>query len=75
MKIIQRGHLPENVPVRLTCRRCHTLFEFEVREATYTSDQREGDYYHIACPLCSRQCFVSALSVRTRQNIQQEEHL
>jgi RNase P subunit RPR2 len=56
MKIIERGHLPEQKPYRVTCGTCRTIFEFEQREAKVTRDQRDGDYVSIACPVCQTKC-------------------
>jgi RNase P subunit RPR2 len=54
MRIIKEGKLPEEILKRLTCSHCHTEFEFAMKEAKYNSDQRDGDYYTIPCPLCCR---------------------
>lgn len=61
MKIITEGELPETRPIRTTCRSCRTLFEFTPAEATRVSDQRDGDYYRVTCPLpgCHKEVTVS----------------
>ena len=52
MKIIKKGSLPEEKVKRITCRKCSTVFEFQLNEARYNIDQRDGDFYSIDCPLC-----------------------
>ena len=54
MKIIERGTDPKTVPIRATCNHCRTVFEFHPIEAKYNSDQRDGDFYSIDCPVCKR---------------------
>lgn len=52
MKIIERGTDPQSTPIRATCNHCKTVFEFHPIEAEYTSDQRDGNFYLIGCPVC-----------------------
>lgn len=54
MRIIRQGKLPEMELFEVTCDRCKTLFEFEKVEAKITSDQRDGDFMTIDCPLCHK---------------------
>lgn len=54
MKIIKRGTDPKAEPLRATCNNCQTVFEFHPIEAKYSSDQRDGDFYSIACPVCNQ---------------------
>jgi RNase P subunit RPR2 len=56
MKIIKEGLIPEEVVYRTTCTKCDTEFEFSEKEAKVTSDQRDGDYVSIPCPLCKNEC-------------------
>jgi len=58
--IIKRGELPKDRIYRCTCYNCYTEFEFTQEEGTYHSDQRDGEYLTIACPLCNRNCHASA---------------
>jgi RNase P subunit RPR2 len=60
MKIIKRGQVPGNEVYRLDCNHCHTEFEIEAKEAKYNSDQRDGDYLSIECPICKTVCTVQA---------------
>lgn len=55
MKIISRGTIHEQVPHQSMCRHCYTVFEWMTPEARCHSDQRDGDYYSIPCPVCSRE--------------------
>lgn len=62
MKIITKGELPDTKPYRATCRKCSTVFEFFRGEAVYESDQRDGDFLRITCPLsgCKESVTVKA---------------
>jgi RNase P subunit RPR2 len=53
MKIITKGQIPGERIHRATCNHCGTVFEFSQKEATIQSDQRDGDYMTILCPLCN----------------------
>lgn len=52
MKILKMGERPEDKIHHGTCYRCHTEIEFSRSEGTITSDQREGDYVSVNCPVC-----------------------
>ena len=52
VKIIQRGTLPSEREYQSMCRKCGTVFEWVAAEGTVHSDQRDGDYITIGCPLC-----------------------
>lgn len=52
VKIIVRGDDKAARPIRTTCRECKTVFEFLKTDARYVNDQRDGDFYHISCPVC-----------------------
>ena len=62
MKIITPGRIPENIEIRATCNHCKTVFEFTPKEATIRSDQRDGDYYEVCCPMCVKLVTKDALS-------------
>lgn len=55
MKIIHKGTDPATKPVLAQCRRCNTQVEFMPNEATYVSDQRDGDFYSVDCPVCNNE--------------------
>jgi hypothetical protein len=55
MKIINRGTPPETKPMRMECNHCKTVVELLPPEARYVSDQRDGDYYSLKCPVCARE--------------------
>lgn len=59
MEIIKKGELPAEKLYTLTCRYCSTEFRFKQGEAKRISDQRDGNYLSINCPLCHRQCTQS----------------
>jgi hypothetical protein len=52
MKIIHQGTDPDTIPQVGTCTHCRTQVEFLPHEATFRSDQRDGDYYELGCPTC-----------------------
>lgn len=53
MKIIRQGIDPAKQTVEVECNRCRTVIEFLPIEAKYVSDQRDGDFYQIDCPVCN----------------------
>lgn len=53
MKIIREGTDPAKKAISASCNRCRTEIEFLPVEAKYVSDQRDGDFYQIACPVCN----------------------
>lgn len=58
IKIIKRGQKPENKIYQGECYRCKTVVEFPMGAAKYNSDQREGDFLSVVCPVCSHQITV-----------------
>lgn len=60
IQIIQRGVLPAAVRYKTECRHCNTIFSFLKSDAHLTEDQRDGDFYTIKCPVCSKDHHISA---------------
>ena len=60
IQIIQRGVLPAAVRYKTECRHCNTIFSFLKSDARLTDDQRDGDFYTIKCPVCSKDHHISA---------------
>lgn len=60
IQIIQRGVLPAAVRYKTECRHCNTIFSFLKSDAHLTGDQRDGDFYTIKCPVCSKDNHISA---------------
>lgn len=52
MRIIKEGKPPKEKLLTATCRNCKTEIEFAMKEASYISDQRDGDFVSINCPIC-----------------------
>lgn len=44
--------------LKTKCRSCNTEFAFLPLEAKLHFDQRDGDFYAIACPVCKAQVTV-----------------
>lgn len=60
MEIISRGQIPTKL-ITTKCHNCDTVFRFNKRvEANYISDDRDGDYYSLRCPLCREPVKVDA---------------
>lgn len=64
MRIIRQGTIPEHRQIETTCNNCDTVFEFQPIEAKYNNDQRDGDFYSIACPTCKHTCNVTKYEYR-----------
>lgn len=59
MKIIERGTPPSEKPIEGRCSNCRTIFEFMQNEAKLICDQRDGNYWHLNCPVCKHTVSVS----------------
>lgn len=51
VEITKRGQLPGAKQYRGFCHNCGTEFKFLASEAREHSDQRDGDFLSITCPL------------------------
>ena len=60
VNIIKRGTPPREKIYAITCYKCKSEFTFQSDDATYNSDQRDGDYFSIYCPVCTTLCTKSA---------------
>lgn len=65
VEIIRQGQIPEEQVFEATCTNCKTHFRFKRKEAKYVSDQRDGDFLEIPCPLCSKTVYKSPSSPNT----------
>jgi ribosomal protein S27E len=54
MEIIKRGVIPEERVYYAKCGYCESELRFRRSEAKYVSDQRDGDYLVVKCPVCSK---------------------
>lgn len=66
-EILVMGKLPGENKHRARCKYCGTVFRFLRSEATYESDQRDGDYLAIKCPLCKTSVSVDVKASRERE--------
>lgn len=69
VEIIRPGIIPEEQPYQATCRHCFCEFRFNMGDAKYNHDQRDGDYLSIGCPTCARQ-----VTAQVRRLDAQREH-
>lgn len=60
IEVIERGNLPEDQPYDATCNHCRSKLRFLRKDAKFTSDQRDGDFLTIACPVCSHPVHTAA---------------
>lgn len=56
IKILKQGRLPEEVTYKFTCGHCRTEFTAQAKDGKVQSDQREGSWLEVACPLCHHKC-------------------
>ena len=52
MEIINRGKLPSERVYTATCTNCGSVLRFTHAEATHHSDQRDGNFVSVKCPVC-----------------------
>ena len=68
MKVIKHGNLNYNKPwagLEVSCERCKCVFILDENDKPkFNSDQREGDYYEIACPTCKGSVTFSRTTCR-----------
>lgn len=57
MRIIKRGERTEDKKYRVICNKCHTVFEFQHREAEYHTDRGEAVLI-VKCPVCKNRVGV-----------------
>lgn len=56
IKILKQGRLPEEVTYKFGCHHCQTEFTAQAKDGKVGSDQREGTWLEVACPLCHHKC-------------------
>lgn len=60
IEVIRRGHLPENDQFDVQCTHCKSDLRFQRKDGRFTSDQRDGDFLTIDCPVCNHAVHVAA---------------
>jgi hypothetical protein len=55
IKILKQGRLPEEVTYKFGCNNCATEFTAQKKDCKAGSDQRDGPWLEVACPLCNKQ--------------------
>lgn len=58
IEILKKGTLPKDKVYIIECDYCTTSFKFNREDARYNSDQRDGDFLSILCPLCEGYCTI-----------------
>lgn len=64
MEIIEKGIIPEERTVFAKCHNCKTKFSFLEGEGKKHSDQREGTWFEIGCPLCFKRVIAYPCPIR-----------
>lgn len=59
MKIIKRGKLPSEGEAEWTCRNCQSAIKSKRSEGKFESDQRDGDFVRVSCPVCGHEKCIS----------------
>jgi hypothetical protein len=52
MEIVKRGNPPSERLYEGACWACNTVIRFQRGEAKYSSDQLDGDFLSMPCPVC-----------------------
>lgn len=60
MKIIRKGVIPSEKEHECMCSKCKSIFTFTEREAQLRSDQRDGDFFELNCPVCGNKIYKDA---------------
>jgi hypothetical protein len=56
VEILKKGKSPLELTYDHTCKICKTRFRFAYSEGQRMSDNRDGDYLTIDCPICKNIC-------------------
>lgn len=65
MKVIFYGRAKEETKREIWCPNCESLMEATIAElGPVNYDQRDGDYYVITCPVCSKKIYLNVDAVR-----------
>lgn len=59
IEVIKVGTVPENRRVVGTCSNCHSALRWQAKDGVDKSDQREGDYNEVTCPVCGQKVYGS----------------
>jgi hypothetical protein len=60
VEIISRGVLPSEKTYETTCPNCGTWLRLNRGEDKFTSDNRDGDFLTISCPVCNVPVYTQA---------------
>ena len=60
IEVLERGSPPSEKVYETHCNGCHSKLRFKRSDAQFTSDQRDGDFLSIACPVCGRNVYTAA---------------
>lgn len=68
MKVISRGIPPESQKYTTTCRDCHSVLEFQKKEARIVDDRNETVYV-LNCPVCRNDIWIASQALRPVQTL------
>lgn len=52
IEVIKKGIKPEDRKVEGTCGNCKSEMRWVAKDGTHQSDQRDGDWNTVKCPVC-----------------------
>lgn len=58
VRIVKLGSKPQDRVYQGECTNCNTVVEFKRSAARYQSDQRDGDFLAVTCPVCKQSITV-----------------
>lgn len=61
IEIIEHGTLPGDKVYEAKCFGCKSKLRFHQRDGTLVSDQRDGDFVQITCPVCQYKVCTNVL--------------
>jgi len=57
IEILTKGTPKSEIKYELRCHDCGTVFTCQKIDMQFHSDQRDGDYTTINCPICSKKVY------------------
>ncbi len=60
IEIVRMGLAPSQKQYHAVCNKCQTEIKFLRYDATYVTDQRDGDFLKVSCPTCDNPITTTA---------------